>query len=60
MPDPAPPGILPLFLRGVTAEQFGFKTGEGITDLVDSLVVEGEDYGRNHKDGSDERLRAST
>ena len=39
MPDPAPPGILPLFLRGVTAEQFGFKTGEGITDLVDSLVV---------------------
>ena len=39
MPDPAPPGVLPMFLRGVTAEQFGFKNGEGITDLKDSLVV---------------------
>ncbi len=31
-----------MFLRGVTAEQFGFKNGEGITDLVDSLIVEKE------------------
>jgi len=30
---------MPLFLRGVTAEKFGFKNGEGITDLVDSLLV---------------------
>ncbi len=39
MPDPAPPGILPMFLRGVTAEKYGFKTGEGITDLVDSILI---------------------
>lgn len=39
MPEPAPPGILPMFLRGVTAEAFGFKNGEGITDLVDSIVI---------------------
>ena len=39
MPDPAPPGILPMFLRGVTAEKYGFKTGEGIQDLVDSLII---------------------
>jgi WD40 repeat protein len=28
-----------MFLRGVTAEKFGFKNGEGITDLVDSLIL---------------------
>jgi WD40 repeat protein len=39
MPDPAPPGVLPMFIRGVTAEKYGFKTGEGIQDLVDSLLV---------------------
>ena len=39
MPEPAPPGILPMFIRGVTAEKYGFKTGEGIQDLVDSLLV---------------------
>ena len=39
MPEPAPPGILPMFIRGVTAEKYGFKTGEGVTDLVDSLVM---------------------
>ena len=28
-----------MFIRGVTAEKYGFKTGEGVTDLVDSLVM---------------------
>lgn len=40
---PPPPGVLPLFLRGVTAEKYGFKTGEGIMDLVDMLLLKKED-----------------
>lgn len=39
MPEEAPPGILPLFLRGSTAEKYGFKTGEGVMDLVDHLLL---------------------
>lgn len=40
---PPPPGVLPLFLRGVTAEKYGFKNGEGIMDLVDMLLLKKED-----------------
>lgn len=29
-----PPGVHPLFLRGVTCEKYGMKTGEGVNDLV--------------------------
>ena len=43
MPEPAPPGIMPLFLRGVTAEKYGFKTGEGVMDLVAHLYIKKED-----------------
>jgi WD40 repeat protein len=43
MPEPAPPGISPLFLRGVTAEKYGFKTGEGVMDLVDHMLLKKED-----------------
>jgi len=28
-----------MFIRGVTAAKYGFKTGEGIQDLVDSLLI---------------------
>jgi len=41
--EPPPPGVLPLFLRGVTAEKYGFKTGEGIMDLVDMLLLKKEE-----------------
>ena len=43
MPEPAPPGIMPLFLRGVTAEKYGFKTGDGVMDLVAHLYIKKED-----------------
>ena len=43
MPEPPPAGVLPLFLRGVTAEKYGFKIGEGITDLVDMILLKKED-----------------
>lgn len=43
MPEPAPKGIYPLFLRGVTAEKYGFKIGEGIMDLVDHLYLRKDD-----------------
>ena len=43
MPEPPPPGIQPLFLRGVTAEKYGFKTGEGVMDLVDMRLIKKED-----------------
>jgi hypothetical protein len=33
-PPAPPPGIQPIFLRGVTCEKFGLKTGEGVTDMV--------------------------
>ena len=39
MPADPPPGILPLFLRGVTCEKFGLKTGEGVNDLVDYKLM---------------------
>ena len=43
MPEPAPLGIMPLFLRGVTAEKYGFKTGESVMDLVDHKLVPKEE-----------------
>jgi len=43
MPDPAPDGVLPIFLRGVTAEKYGFKTGEGVMDLVDYKLLNKEE-----------------
>jgi dynein intermediate chain 3, axonemal len=43
MPADPPDGIKPLFLRGVTTEKFGMKTGEGITDLVDSMYIKTSD-----------------
>ena len=38
VPHP-PPGVQPLFLRGVTCEKYGFKTGEGVMDLVDYIFL---------------------
>jgi hypothetical protein len=36
----APPdGVYPIFLRGVTAEKYGFKTGEGVMDLVSYCLI---------------------
>jgi WD40 repeat protein len=46
MPEAAPDGVVPLFLRGVTAEKYGMKTGEGVMDLVDSIVVPREDIAK--------------
>lgn len=46
MPEPAPEGVVPLFLRGVTAEKFGMKTGEGVMDLVDSILIPKEDIAK--------------
>lgn len=43
MPEPAPEGILPIFLRGVTCEKYGFKTGENVMDLVDYLYIPKEE-----------------
>lgn len=34
MPEAPPKGIFPIFLRGVTLEKFGMKTGEGVNDVV--------------------------
>ena len=34
-----PLGIQPVFLRNVTCEKFGFKTGEGVADMVDYKCV---------------------
>jgi len=52
MPEVPPEGIFPIFIRGVTCEKFGFKTGEGIQDLVeykflqkDEILKEMQDYG---------------
>lgn len=33
-PTPPPSGVFPIFLRGVTCENYGLKTGEGVMDLV--------------------------
>ena len=38
VPHP-PPGVQPLFLRGVTCEKYGFMTGEGVMDLVDYIFL---------------------
>lgn len=43
MPEIPPDGILPLFLRGTTCEKFGFKTGEGVLDLVEYLYLSKEE-----------------
>jgi hypothetical protein len=43
MPDHPPDGVLPLFLRGTTAEKYGFKTGDGVMDLVDYLHLKKDD-----------------
>lgn len=40
MPDQPPKGVLPLFLRGVTLEKFGLKTGD---DLVEYKFIPKED-----------------
>jgi dynein intermediate chain 3, axonemal len=36
-------GIFPLFLRGATCEKYGFKTGEGVMDLVDYKLIPKEE-----------------
>ena len=43
MPESPPKGIFPMFVRGVTAEKYGFKTGEGVNDLVSYLLLKKED-----------------
>ena len=43
MPETPPPGVLPLFLRGVTLEKFGMKTGENVNDVVDFKNIPKED-----------------
>lgn len=43
MPTPAPAGIFPMFIRGVTCEKYGMKTGENVMDLVDYIWIPKED-----------------
>lgn len=43
MPETPPKGIHPIFLRGVTCEKFGLKTGEAVADVVDYLELKKED-----------------
>lgn len=43
MPEPPPKGVLPIFLRGVTLEKFGMKTGENVNDLVEYKFIPKED-----------------
>eukprot|EP01032_Pedospumella_encystans_P034078 gene34078-38519_t len=43
MATPAPPGLYPIFLRSVTCEKFGLKTGEGVNDVVDYKYIPKED-----------------
>lgn len=38
-----PPGIFPIYIRGVTAEKYGFKTGDNVMDLVDYKWVNKEE-----------------
>lgn len=38
-----PPGIVPMFLRGVTAEKYGMKTGENVMDLVEYIWLDKEE-----------------
>lgn len=34
-----PAGVKPIFLRGITCEKFGLKTGEGVNDLIDNKYL---------------------
>jgi hypothetical protein len=43
MPETPPKGICPLFLRGVTLEKYGMKTGEGVNDVVEYKLIPKED-----------------
>lgn len=43
MPEKAPPGVLPIFLRGSTCEKYGLKTGDGVMDLVDYTYLSTEE-----------------
>jgi hypothetical protein len=43
MPEKAPAGVLPIFLRGSTCEKYGLKTGDGVMDLVDYAYLRTED-----------------
>lgn len=43
MPEPAPKGVFPLFLRNVTLEKFGMKTGEGMNDVVEYKYIPKEE-----------------
>lgn len=43
MPEAAPDGVFPMFLRGVTTEKYGFKTGEGVMDLVEYKLLSKEE-----------------
>mmetsp|Transcript_31475 Transcript_31475/g.45303 ORF Transcript_31475/g.45303 Transcript_31475/m.45303 type:complete len:879 (+) Transcript_31475:10-2646(+) len=43
MPEAPPKGIHPIFLRGVTCDKFGLKTGEGVLELVDYIDLKKED-----------------
>ena len=43
MPEIPPAGIFPLFLRSVTTEKYGFKTGDGVMDLVDHVMIKKDD-----------------
>ena len=38
-----PHGIVPMFLRGVTAEKYGMKTGDNVMDLVEFIWLAKED-----------------
>eukprot|EP01041_Mallomonas_annulata_P005133 gene5133-10260_t len=39
MPEPAPDGILPIFIRGSLLDKYGFKTGPGVMDLIDYIYL---------------------
>ena len=43
MPQPAPPGVFPVFISGKTLERFGFKNGPGLNDFVDFKWLSKED-----------------
>jgi len=38
-----PTGVKPIFLRGITCEKFGLKTGEGVNDLIEYKYLMKED-----------------
>lgn len=43
MPASTPEGVIPLFLRGTTAEKYGLKNGPGVMDLVPYSHVDKDD-----------------